>query len=242
MTSLDKLYRSFDVLKISMQTHTKETRKKEIDSLLKKDKITHLNLIHEYIVAYNGKQTDDFIRSLTHSIELFLMFFDDSDKDVCFVAEDCLNKTIKCLIDSNLGRLQVSFYRVLRRNESEKCIRGALMRFAELCHLIRPHKCRNFAVYLLKEGVLRNIASREEETIQSVLSQCINKIASAFCCCMNDSEIRQLLDSFLNNLSNESSINTYRRVAATCLSTICLYSKNPLVSYFNLYEELLSRF
>lgn len=101
-----------------------------------------MNAIYENIVSTNIRQNEEFIRLLSHSIELFILFFDDEDKDVCFVADECLNKTIKTLLDTNLGRLQVELCRFIRKNGSEKCLKAALTRFAELSHLIRPQKCR----------------------------------------------------------------------------------------------------
>jgi hypothetical protein len=44
------------------------------------------------------------------------------------------------------------------------------------------------------------------------------------------------------NLSNESSVNSYRRVSANCLSIICLFSRSPLKFYYYLHQELLSIF
>ena len=71
-----------------------------------------------------------------------MVFFDDEDQDVYFVAEECLNKTTKSLIDSHLTRIQADLYKFIRKNGPERSLRGALLRFAELSHLIKPHKCR----------------------------------------------------------------------------------------------------
>jgi huntingtin len=112
---------------------------------------------------------------------------------VSFVAEECLNKTIKALLDSNLGRLQVELCRFIRKNGSERCLKAALTRFAELSHLIRPHKCRHFAEFLLKEDTMKKIASRNEESIQNVLTDVMTKLSSSLCCCMTDQEIKVIL-------------------------------------------------
>lgn len=45
-------------------------------------------------------------------------------------------------MDTNLGRLQVELYKEVKKNGSARCLRAALWRFADLCHLIRPQKCR----------------------------------------------------------------------------------------------------
>lgn len=85
---------------------------------------------------------------LTLATEAFLAFFDDEDQDVYFVAEECLNKTLKTLLDTNQARFPLDLYRFLRRNGPERGLRGALIRFADLCDLIKPHKCRFFTKFL----------------------------------------------------------------------------------------------
>ncbi len=108
----------------------------------KKDKITNLNLVYENITAANVRQSDEYSKVLSLAIEAFLAYFDDDDQDVYFVAEECLNKAIKTLLDANLARFPADLYRYLRKNGAERSLRAALIRFAELCHLIKPHKCR----------------------------------------------------------------------------------------------------
>lgn len=240
MTSTEKLSKSFEFLKIPTQNYDQEQRKNDLRLINKKDKITHLNLIYENIISTNVRQGEDFSRNLGHAIEAFLNLFDDDDQDVYFVAEECLNKTFKSLIDSCLSRFPADLYRFIRKNGPERSIKGALTRFAELCHLIKPHKCRVYVDFIIKENTLSKIANRTEESIQSVLVPSMNKICSAFCSSMTDKEIKILIQSFLPNLSNDSSVNSYRRVSANCLSIICLYTRLPLNSYHYLHQELLS--
>ena len=117
--------------------------------ILKKDKQTHLNLIYENLVSSNVRQAEDFLKILSLAIEAFLVYFDDEDQDVYFVADECLNKTIKALLDVNSIRVQYELYRFMRKNGPERGLKGALLRFAELSHLIKPHKCRflNFNLF-----------------------------------------------------------------------------------------------
>ena len=131
-------------------------------------------------------------------------------------------------------------YRFIRKNGPARSLNAALVRFAELSHLIKTHKCRMFVEFLIKENTLSKIASRQEDAIQNTLSASMNKICSAFCWSMTDNEIKTLIQSFLVNLSNEAPLNTYRRSAAFCLSVICLYSRSPYSFYNYLHEELLS--
>ena len=166
MTSIDKLSKSFDFLKIPVQLHDAEQRwyilnkdkniyclfleyffpltirKQDVKLIPKKDKIQHLNLIYENVVSTNLRQADEYAKMLSLATEAFLTYFDDEDQDVYFVAEECLNKTIKTLIDTNLTRFPADLYRFIRKNGPERSLKGALVRFAELCHLIKSHKCR----------------------------------------------------------------------------------------------------
>jgi hypothetical protein len=67
------------------------------------------------------------------------------------------------------------------------------------------------------------------------------KICGSFCSSMNENEIKVLLDSFITNLSDESAVGSYRRVAANCLSLICLHSQHPYISFYYLHEKLLKK-
>jgi hypothetical protein len=117
-------------------------RQQDIKQLTRKDKINHLNLIYENIIAHNVRQSEEHVKMLSLSIEAFLVFIDDDDQDVYFVAEECLNKTVKTLMDINLGRFSIDFYKFIKKNGSERSLKGALIRFAELSNLTRPYKCR----------------------------------------------------------------------------------------------------
>jgi hypothetical protein len=151
MTSIDRMSKSFDILKIPIHIYEIEQRKNDINQLSRKDKIVNLNLIYDNLMANNVRQADEYLRMLSLSIEAFLVFFDDSDPDVYFVAEECLNKTIKNLLDTYLSRIQADLYRFVKKNGPERGVRGALIRFAEICHLVKLHKCR--FVYFIKSNL-----------------------------------------------------------------------------------------
>ena len=101
-----------------------------------------MNLIYDNIIASNVRQAEEFTKMISLATEAYLVYLDDEDPDICFVADECLNKTIKTLLDTNLIRLQYDLYRFIRKNGPEKSLKGALIRFAELSHLIKSHKCR----------------------------------------------------------------------------------------------------
>ena len=95
---------------------------------------------------------------------------------------------------------------------------------------------RMFVEFLIKENTLSKVACRQEELIQTVLASCMT-----ICWSMTDNEIKTMIQSILLNLSNESSVASFRRVSAACLSIICLYSRSPYSFYNYLQEELLSK-
>lgn len=108
----------------------------------KKEKINSLNVIFDNITATNVRQAEEYSRMLSLATETFLVYLDDDDQDVYFVAEECLNKTIKTLIDTNLNRFPADLYRFIKKNGPERSLRCALTRFAELIHYIKPNKSR----------------------------------------------------------------------------------------------------
>lgn len=150
MTSIDKLLKTLDVLRIPVQLYDVEQRKQDVKLLSKKDKISHLNTVHENVIALNVRQSEEYTRVLSSSIEAFLVYVDDDDQDVYFVAEECLNKTVKSLIDTNFNRFPAELYRFIKRNGAERSLRCALARFADLIYYIKPYKCRYDANTILQ--------------------------------------------------------------------------------------------
>ena len=188
---LESRYYLFNEIVLLMFNTKKIIRKAELKQSQKKEKINNLNTVYENIVSLNIQQNEEYIKLLSHAIELFLLYFDDDEKDVSFVAEECLNKTIKALLETKLGRvLQVELCRFIKKNGPEKSFKAALTRFAELSHLIRPHRCKHFAEFLIKEDTMKKIAYRTEESIQNILIEVMTKLSNSLCCCMNDNEIK----------------------------------------------------
>ncbi len=239
MTSLDKLTKSFEVLRIPAQLYDPDQRRLDLTHLTKKDKIHHLTLIHDNITAPALRHTEHHSKMLTLSIDAFLTAFDDPDRDVLSAADEYLNRLIKTLLDTNLIRLQYDLFRFMRRNGPDRSLRAALTRFAELAHLIKTHKCRMFVDFLVKENTLSKIAARQDDLIQACLVDAMTKICSSFCWSMTNNEVKTLLHSFLPNLANASSSSSFRRVSAVCLSVICLYSRAPYTFYAYLHDELI---
>uniref|UniRef100_A0A4X2M380 Huntingtin n=1 Tax=Vombatus ursinus TaxID=29139 RepID=A0A4X2M380_VOMUR len=168
-------------------------------------------------------------------MELFLLCSDDAESDVRMVADECLNKVIKALMESNLPRLQLELYKEIKKNGASRSLRAALWRFAELAHLVRPQKCRPYLVNLLP--CLTRISKRTEESVQETLAAAIPKIMASFGNFANDNEIKVLLKAFIANL--KSSSPTIRRTAAGSAVSICQHSRRTQYFYTWLLNVLL---
>uniref|UniRef100_A0A803WEB9 Huntingtin n=1 Tax=Ficedula albicollis TaxID=59894 RepID=A0A803WEB9_FICAL len=209
-------------------------RKKEL-SATKKDRVNHCLTICENIVAQSLRNSPEFQKLLGIAMELFLLCSEDAESDVRMVADECLNKVIKALMDSNLPRLQLELYKEIKKNGASRSLRAALWRFAELAHLVRPQKCRPYLVNLLP--CLTRISKRPEESVQETLAAAIPKIMAAFGNFANDNEIKVLLKAFIANL--KSSSPTIRRTAAGSAVSICQHSRRTQYFYAWLLNVLL---
>ncbi|KAK1886925.1 Huntingtin [Dissostichus eleginoides] len=241
MATMEKLMKAFESLKSFQQQQGPPTaeelvqRQKKEQATTKKDRVTHCLTICENIVAQSLRTSPEFQKLLGIAMEMFLLCSDDSESDVRMVADECLNKIIKALMDSNLPRLQLELYKEIKKNGASRSLRAALWRFAELAHLIRPQKCRPYLVNLLP--CLSRITKRQEETVQETLAAAMPKIMSALGHFANDGEIKVLLKSFVANL--KSSSPTIRRTAASSAVSVCQHSRRASYFYTWLLNVLL---
>ncbi|XP_031415878.1 huntingtin isoform X2 [Clupea harengus] len=241
MATMEKLMKAFESLKSFQQQQGPpsaeelvQKQKKDL-ATTKKDRVTHCLTICENIVAQSLRTSPEFQKLLGIAMEMFLLCTDDKESDVRMVADECLNKIIKALMDSNLPRLQLELYKEIKKNGAPRSLRAALWRFAELAHLIRPQKCRPYLVNLLP--CLTRIAKRQEEAVQETLAAAIPKIMSALGQFANDGEIKVLLKAFVANL--KSSSPTIRRTAASCAVSVCQHSRRTHYFYTWLLNVLL---
>jgi len=91
-------------------------------------------------------------------------------------------------LDTNLGRLQIEFFKELKKNGPSRCVRSALWRFAELAPMIRLHKRRAFVVNLL--SCVTKMAERHEEALQESLMSAMPNIASSLMVSATDAEVK----------------------------------------------------
>ncbi|XP_012879339.1 PREDICTED: huntingtin [Dipodomys ordii] len=230
MATLEKLMKAFESLKSFQQ----QQQKKEL-AATKKDRVNHCLTICENIVAQSLRNSPEFQKLLGIAMELFLLCSDDAESDVRMVADECLNKVIKALMDSNLPRLQLELYKEIKKNGAPRSLRAALWRFAELAHLVRPQKCRPYLVNLLP--CLTRTSKRPEESVQETLAAAIPKIMASFGNFANDNEIKVLLKAFIANLKSNSP--TVRRTAAGSAVSICQHSRRTQYFYSWLLNVLL---
>ncbi|XP_030206419.1 huntingtin isoform X4 [Gadus morhua] len=241
MATMEKLMKAFESLKSFQQQQGPPTveelvqKQKKEQAATKKDRVTHCLTICENIVAQSLRTSPEFQKLLGIAMEMFLLCSDDSESDVRMVADECLNKIIKALMDSNLPRLQLELYKEIKKNGASRSLRAALWRFAELAHLIRPQKCRPYLVNLLP--CLTRITKRQEETVQETLAAAMPKIMAALGQFANDGEIKVLLKSFVANLKVSSP--TIRRTAASSAVSVCQQSRRPSYFYTWLLNVLL---
>ncbi|XP_029604821.1 huntingtin-like, partial [Salmo trutta] len=241
MATMDKLMKAFESLKSFQQQQGPPTaeemaqkQKKEL-ATTKKDRVAHCLTICENIVAQSLRTSPEFQKLLGIAMEMFLLCSDDRESDVRMVADECLNKIIKALMDSNLPRLQLELYKEIKKNGASRSLRAALWRFAELAHLIRPQKCRPYLVNLLP--CLTRITKRQEETVQETLAAAVPKIMSALGHFANDGEVKVLLKSLVANLKSTSP--TIRRTAASSAASMCQHSRRASYFYTWLLNVLL---
>ncbi|NXG43244.1 HD protein, partial [Psilopogon haemacephalus] len=242
MATMEKLMKAFESLRSFQQQQVPaavpeeplQRPKKEL-STTKKDRVNHCLTICENIVAQSLRNSPEFQKLLGIAMELFLLCSEDAESDVRMVADECLNKVIKALMDSNLPRLQLELYKEIKKNGASRSLRAALWRFAELAHLVRPQKCRPYLVNLLP--CLTRISKRPEESVQETLAAAIPKIMAAFGNFANDNEIKVLLKAFIANL--KSSSPTIRRTAAGSAVSICQHSRRTQYFYAWLLNVLL---
>ncbi|XP_063313793.1 huntingtin [Pelobates fuscus] len=241
MATMEKLMRAFESLKSFQQQQGPAVpeepapKPKKDPSTNKKDRVNHCLTICENIVAQSLRNSPEFQKLLGIAMELFLLCSDDAESDVRMVADECLNKVVKALMDSNLPRLQLELYKEIKKNGAPRSLRAALWRFAELAHLVRPQKCRPYLVNLLP--CLTRISKRHEESVQETLAAAIPKIMSAFGNFANDNEIKVLLKAFIANLKTSSP--TIRRTAAGSAVSICQHSRRTQYFYTWLLNVLL---
>ncbi|XP_050730332.1 huntingtin-like isoform X2 [Eriocheir sinensis] len=188
--------------------------------LSSKEKAATCSVIADALVS--AKPTE-IQKLLSVGIETLLLLTADADPDVRTNANESLNRVIRSLSETQLGKIQVELYKEIKKNGSVRSLRAALTRFAALCHHIRPQKGRAYVQNLLP--YVTRMARRTEEPLLETLAAALEKIMPTLGHFTNDNEIKNLLKAFLPNLSHTSS--AVRRSAVTSLLVLCCHSRKP---------------
>ncbi|XP_050429862.1 huntingtin isoform X2 [Adelges cooleyi] len=164
---------------------------------------------------------------LHKSIDSLLKMCDHSEANVRMVAEENLNRVVRCMIDYRKSEIFVELLKEIKRNDTVRRLRAALSRFGKICHLITPSSRKKFVLFLIP--CIKKIGMRSEDPIAEMLEQTFPKIMQSLGHIMSDNNIKVLLETFINNLITESS--TIRRSSVTCIEALCLYCRKPMVFF-----------
>lgn len=118
---MEKLIKSLEALKLASVGADEQQglRKREPAVVSRKEKILHCTTIADAICTPSIRSFPDFAKLVGISIESFFLCCDDDDTDVRLVADECLSRTIKTLLDSHLGRLQAELYKEIKKKQPE---------------------------------------------------------------------------------------------------------------------------
>ncbi|XP_065352177.1 huntingtin isoform X1 [Cloeon dipterum] len=216
MTSLEKLIKAFDSLKLPIGS-SEDTQNR------KKEKMQHCVVVSEAICAPGLRNTAEFIKMLSIAFETLLTTAGDDDTDVRMAADESLNIITRALLEGNVGKIQLELHKEIKKNGNPRSLRAALWRFGALSHLIRPQKGRVYMQNLVP--CLDQIAKRPEEQVLETLAVAVEQIFTSIGTFAADAEIKMLLKTLLANLNQVSAVA--RRTAASCILSICLNCKKP---------------
>ncbi|KAK3887735.1 hypothetical protein Pcinc_008172 [Petrolisthes cinctipes] len=203
---------------LSQQSQGLLSKKDQI--LNSKEKAATCSVIADALV---GAKPNEIQKLLSVGIETLLLLTADSDPDVRTSANEALNRVIRGLSETQLGKIQVELYKEIKKNGSVRSLRAALSRFASLCHHIRPQKGRAYVQNLLP--YVTRMARRPEEPLLDTLAMALDKIMPALGHFTNDNEVKNLLKAFLQNLNHTSP--AIRRSAVSSLVSLCRHSRKP---------------
>lgn len=128
-------------------------------------------------------------------------------------------------MNGNIIKVQLELHKEIKKNGSVRSLRAALWRFAQLCHMIRPHKGKAYVNNLVP--CIVKISERIEEPLLETLASSLPKIMESLGSFTSDNEIKMLLKAFLQNISNVSPV--IRRTASICILTVCVNCRKPYI-------------
>uniref|UniRef100_A0A1B6D7Q0 Huntingtin n=1 Tax=Clastoptera arizonana TaxID=38151 RepID=A0A1B6D7Q0_9HEMI len=220
MATLEKLVKALDALKV-LNSSSNEFSDESIAR--KKEKIGLCTTIADSMCSSQIKCASNFASLLSISMETLLKMCDDPDSNIRMIADESLNRIIRSMMDNNIVKVHLELHKEIKKNGSVRSMRAALWRFAEIAHMIRPQKGKPYVQNLFP--CLIEISKRKEELLLETLSVAIPKIMKALGTFTTDSDIKKLLKSFMNNLSDN--VPVVRRTAASSILAICQHCRKP---------------
>lgn len=134
------------------------------------------------------KVASNFQNLLCFSIEVLLQLCDDQESDVRMIADETLNRIIRAMHNGNVIKVHLELHKEIKKNGKERSLRAALWRFAQLCHMIRPHKGKAYINNLVP--CIVKISERSEESLLETLAESLPKIMESLGCFTSDNEIK----------------------------------------------------
>lgn len=254
MASLEKLIKSLDALKIATNNEGstgdkleessplassvyRRTHSRNSNSLSAKEKVNHCNTIADLICNPSLSSGQDFNRLVGVTVETYLFYCGDDEPDVRTKASECLNRLIKCLLDTHSSRILVELFKEMKRHNRQVSLKAAIIRFSECCHCVRPSKRRTYWSNL--HSCLIELAKcTDQESTQETLSNCLDKIMSVFGRFSLDQELLSLIHSFLPNLNHPSA--SIRRLTASSLVTCVESARHSTYLASSLMDSIIS--
>lgn len=95
------------------------------------------------------------------------------------------------MTNGNIIKIQLELHKEIKKNGSARTLRAALWRFAQLCHMIRPHKGKPYVNNLIP--CIVKIAERSEESLHETMANSLPKILDALGSFTADNDIKVCL-------------------------------------------------
>ncbi|KAI4485420.1 hypothetical protein M0804_006925 [Polistes exclamans] len=217
MAALNNILKAIDALKVLQETMVSS------DPVIRKEKIMHCTVIAEGLCSTNTKLISKYPQIFGCSIKALLALCDDAEADVRMIADECLNKIIRTMADSDIVKIQIELYNEIKSNGPARTLRAALWRFGLLSHMIRPTRGKAYVSNLIP--CITVIAHRPEESVIDTLAQALKLILKTLGPFMTDNDVKTLLKALFQNISSTQA--AFRRAAANMILTTCLNCRKP---------------
>lgn len=90
--------------------------------------------------------------------------------------------------NGNIIKVQVELHKEIKKNGAARSLRAALWRFAQLCHMIRPHKGKPYVSNLIP--CINKISERAEESLHETLALSLPKIMDVLGSFTTDNDVK----------------------------------------------------